>query len=358
MFCNNCGKDNLPNSASCAYCGAQMSPQPPPTNQNYGGGGWEKPKTSGMAIAALVLGILSLFTCGLTMPFGIIFGIVALVQINKSSGRVGGQGMAIAGIVVSAFAVVLVLPAILFPVFARARDAARKTSCQSNLRELALSTQMYSGDYDGMFPSSALVAGSPSWSSGNFKTFGAGAPNSRSWSDALAKYIKHKGSLKCPSDSQSAAGMSSYFWKAAVDRAWYGGARKEGNYPNPNATVLLYEHNGWHWGQESQGLSNGVTINCAFMDGHVMPVTIKNSGYWPTENPPSPLPTSGTGEPAWFNMDLRTGVTSIAANWNPKQFCDDLPSRVSGRYAPAQPYNTNPYGRMPSSTPPSRRSSP
>src|SRR5689334_12365892 len=45
-------------------------------------------------------------------------------------------------------AIIAILAAILFPVFAQAREAARKTTCLSNMRELALGCLMYSQDYD------------------------------------------------------------------------------------------------------------------------------------------------------------------------------------------------------------------
>lgn len=48
-------------------------------------------------------------------------------------------------------AIIAILAAILFPVFARAREAARKTSCASNLRQLGTAVQMYVQDYDGQY---------------------------------------------------------------------------------------------------------------------------------------------------------------------------------------------------------------
>lgn len=49
-------------------------------------------------------------------------------------------------------AIIAILAAILFPVFAQAREKARQASCQSNLRQLGLATQMYATDYDETFP--------------------------------------------------------------------------------------------------------------------------------------------------------------------------------------------------------------
>ena len=46
-------------------------------------------------------------------------------------------------------AIIAILAAILFPVFAQAREAARKASCQSNLKQLAYAMAMYTQDYDG-----------------------------------------------------------------------------------------------------------------------------------------------------------------------------------------------------------------
>jgi len=50
-------------------------------------------------------------------------------------------------------AILAILAAILFPVFAHAREKARQTSCLSNLKQLATATQMYLQDYDSIFPS-------------------------------------------------------------------------------------------------------------------------------------------------------------------------------------------------------------
>ena len=48
-------------------------------------------------------------------------------------------------------AIIAILAAILFPVFARAREAARKTSCLSNMKQIGLAAMMYVQDYDETF---------------------------------------------------------------------------------------------------------------------------------------------------------------------------------------------------------------
>jgi len=76
------------------------SPQPSPTTA-------PRPKTSGLAIASLVCGISGIVTCGVSAIAGLILGIVALSKIGKSGGKIGGRGLAIAGIVVSACMIVV-----------------------------------------------------------------------------------------------------------------------------------------------------------------------------------------------------------------------------------------------------------
>src|SRR5271165_1518177 len=49
-------------------------------------------------------------------------------------------------------AIIAILAAILFPVFAQAREKARQASCQSNLKQLGLAFLQYAVDYDGCFP--------------------------------------------------------------------------------------------------------------------------------------------------------------------------------------------------------------
>jgi len=49
-------------------------------------------------------------------------------------------------------AIIAILAAMLFPVFANARESARKTTCASNLKQLGLAAHMYAQDYDELFP--------------------------------------------------------------------------------------------------------------------------------------------------------------------------------------------------------------
>ena len=259
-------------------------------------------------------------------------------------------------------AIIAILAAILFPVFARAREAARKSSCQSNLKELALSVNMYHNDYDAMLPSSVLYQASgatnpPVWNDsvcalwakirGILPPPANPAPTQPfSWPMVLYPYMKNKDIIWCPSDptagSNNAGDSVSYYWKAAVDCAWFGGpgssppgpiCRKEGDFDFPADQVIFWEHNGWHWGDTAKGASEGVTMNMAFIDGHVAAKRIKMSGQGgnPPPNPPSPV--SSAGEPAWFNyaFGANSNTTPNTPNWylgqyyNPQLWGDNMP---------------------------------
>jgi hypothetical protein len=69
-------------------------------------------KTSGLAIASLVCGIAGLCTAGLGSVVGLSLGLMALKKIGDSGGRVGGRGLAIAGLAVSVVTVLLWIAAI------------------------------------------------------------------------------------------------------------------------------------------------------------------------------------------------------------------------------------------------------
>ncbi|HOJ19899.1 MAG TPA: DUF1559 domain-containing protein [Armatimonadota bacterium] len=85
-------------------------------------------------------------------------------------------------------AIIAILAAILFPVFAQARENARKSNCQSNLKQIGTGILMYAQDYDEVLPPSYLYLDSA-------KTQLAW------WEDLLQPYVKNYNVMACPSDS-------------------------------------------------------------------------------------------------------------------------------------------------------------
>jgi prepilin-type processing-associated H-X9-DG protein len=125
-------------------------PPPAPGPLEYGGYG-EPQRTSGAAVTALVLGILAILSACivpvvLAIP-AIIFGAIGIAKTGRP--QVKGRGMAIAGLVMGLVSVVLGLTlgvAILLPSLNRAREAANRIKCGSNLRQIGQAMRQYAID--------------------------------------------------------------------------------------------------------------------------------------------------------------------------------------------------------------------
>ncbi len=124
-------------------------------------------------------------------------------------------------------AIIAILAAILFPVFAQAREKARAISCLSNLKQLDLGFQMYAQDYDETFPywewscnrDAGPVAGCPDGAAGQAKYSGV-------WFNAIYPYVKNGGVYACPDDrlkaTPSATGMGGWSQKGDANMQRYG----------------------------------------------------------------------------------------------------------------------------------------
>jgi prepilin-type N-terminal cleavage/methylation domain-containing protein/prepilin-type processing-associated H-X9-DG protein len=90
-------------------------------------------------------------------------------------------------------AIIAILASILFPVFARARENARRSSCQSNLKQIGLGMMQYVQDYDEQLPWT-YVESTPAQSGQSF----------RPYTSMIFPYVKSVQLYFCPSDSYSA----------------------------------------------------------------------------------------------------------------------------------------------------------
>ena len=179
-------------------------------------------------------------------------------------------------------AIIAILAAILFPVFARAREKARQTSCLSNLKQLGLACQMYAQDYDERLPCLYYTS------------------NSMLWIGLLYPYNKSVQIYMCPSASSldpSGWGTAGTSWNwggwwgsYTYNGNYYGGAMAQAQDPSstyilgdgcwidswPNPTAEAYPPgSGW---TDRNGADTGMGritidrhnggVNVVFMDGH------------------------------------------------------------------------------------------
>jgi prepilin-type N-terminal cleavage/methylation domain-containing protein/prepilin-type processing-associated H-X9-DG protein len=180
-------------------------------------------------------------------------------------------------------AIIAILAAILFPVFAKAREKARQTSCLNNLKQLGLAALQYAQDYDETFPGLRISTymnvpqmapyGDWGWQSG----YGYW----QSMMFVIYPYVKNTQCYKCPSNSYSNCGINyAPAWNArnaagtVIDYFW-GVGPALGKFKRPSESMLLTEEGGG--GGEPYVMSGQYYAcaaphneggNIAFVDGH------------------------------------------------------------------------------------------
>jgi prepilin-type processing-associated H-X9-DG protein len=208
-------------------------------------------KTSGLAITSLVLGILGAFTCGVTALIGLILGIIALVKIKNSRGALGGNGLALAGTIVSAIFVFMIpiFAAMLLPALAKAKQRAQAVHCMNNVKQLSLAVRMYAADNKDQYPPAT------------------------NWCDTLQSQVGSTNPFHCPADFSG--GRCSYAFNARV------GGAEVGNV-DPNTVVIFEAKGGWNvsGGKElvPANSRHGHLTVVGFADGHVEQVSESRLG--------------------------------------------------------------------------------
>ncbi|MDR3708822.1 MAG: DUF1559 domain-containing protein [Capsulimonadaceae bacterium] len=127
-------------------------------------------------------------------------------------------------------AIIAILAAILFPVFATAREKARQSACSSNMKQIGLAIVQYEQDYDETVPAG-----------GDWHDNGCG------WAGQIYPYVKSKKAFICPSDTGTAIPVTSYGYNMNFV---YAGGSSTWNPPvgwllskfvSPAKTVMLFE---------------------------------------------------------------------------------------------------------------------
>ncbi len=168
-------------------------------------------------------------------------------------------------------AIIAILAAILFPVFARAREKARQTSCLSNVKQLSLGIIMYGSDYDQRLPNAR---------------FGDVAGEQVTWKRVCYPYVKNWNVYECPSkpghwtSSCTTSAWPSLGAGLAVGSGlaynYHVGGQPEGNIVVPAETIMIADIDsgchqfvnqlGWLPGWFSSRHNDGG--NWGFCDGH------------------------------------------------------------------------------------------
>ncbi len=232
-------------------------------------------------------------------------------------------------------AIILILAAILFPVFARARENARRTSCLSNFKQIGMGIMQYTQDHDEKFPNNwDKTALQTDTSMPGYKFIvidGSGSPSGRypTWMDFIYPYAKSLQIFDCPSVPVANRDRPSYGYSGCF------GGRNKSSYDNrlsdtapislatvtrPAEVYVVFEFNSYYSyyagpydvGDKARHalaannflvaphLSGG---SAAFADGHVKWMPRAKMQAWPSVNtscnPGSPDATRAYCEPAW-----------------------------------------------------------
>ncbi|MGC8832436.1 MAG: DUF1559 domain-containing protein [Armatimonadota bacterium] len=144
-------------------------------------------------------------------------------------------------------AIIAILAAILFPVFAQAREKARATACFNNMKQIGQALHSYLSDWDDTFPLNRFPNNPKMLEMTGYQDFswgsGANGPAKWNWRRAVSTYLKSKSIWQCPSND--------YAWANGGDESnvWY--KNEEDKIPNS------YAYNGGFF-QESAPVFTGV----------------------------------------------------------------------------------------------------
>jgi len=177
--------------------------------------------------------------------------------MNRSKWRSLTKGFTLIELLV-VIAIIAILAAILFPVFAQAREAARKATCQSNLKQFGNAFQMYRSDYDEKFPMGGWFGA---------KSTPEPIGRSRDWHIAIYPYVKSTGVYWCPSSTDGHTNpaawnrvSSDYLFNNHLGRD--GDGLNESAITGPADCVMLLEgHSDWGRGQCITPFSNNTMVS-------------------------------------------------------------------------------------------------
>jgi len=184
-------------------------------------------------------------------------------------------------------AIIAILAAILFPVFARARENARKANCQSNLKQIGTAIRMYVQDYDERFPTALIAGAIPGDYTNSIPYMIVAERQNQGYPVLLAPYVKNTRVFWCPSDTSgpttTATAQVSYFYHHCVDYSGVVlGLYGDSDFAFPAQQIVFHERYDWH--VDKAGFWNVASAmrsaNACFADGHVKLTKMRNDPNW------------------------------------------------------------------------------
>ncbi|HCA47545.1 MAG TPA: hypothetical protein DEP45_09375 [Armatimonadetes bacterium] len=193
-------------------------------------------------------------------------------------------------------AIIAILAAILFPVFARAREKARQTSCLSNVKQLMLGVMMYAQDYDEVLPIGS------NW------TTPAG---SIVWDQALEPYVKNAQVFICPSEQRKQHARNlGYGWNWR-EFGYISGGVLTNNYSTPLANITAPAETILLGDNEDAGARDSTTG-----ERYLYRRDNSNPTLLPTKHNGGGNMGLCDGHAKWYTTtDLRKSTTGVAAPW-------------------------------------------
>ena len=199
-------------------------------------------------------------------------------------------------------AIIAILAAILFPVFARAREKARQTSCLSNMKQIALGLQMYNDDNDGYWPA-----------------YGA---THEGWAELIVPYVMNDQIFQCPSHDSNQSAPLSYVANDSTSKSYgqgpwcYGtSVQNIARVEAPAESALIFEmHSSEYdvygtddprqrWPSRVMSKEHSGGSNIAFVDGHakwMTPQSTLSPDHYPSMFSEAPV----SGNPSYYTANL------------------------------------------------------
>jgi prepilin-type processing-associated H-X9-DG protein len=254
-------------------------------------------------------------------------------------------------------AIIALLAAILFPVFARARENARRSSCQNNLKQLGVGFAQYIQDYDGRYPHAQDSIGGGTAS----RTYPTDDP-AYLWPLNFEPYIKNRQVYQCPSTKAGANTYRRFNGAAAsVNLGW------QADDPAANAVRVTYGYNvnylgGGQWaagGTECKHVvspnaanfyTNGIGAAESTIASSAATVLLIDNNYqnYGAHNPPFVASIDGMADPSGTLWQTSSGGEDVYDSFDPRHletlnvlFADGHVKAMKKEVALYRPYGTN-----------------